>query len=212
MKKTPSFAVPDSIATHPAWFRLEDQCNYYNSKAVSFQQHYKRIKVALILLAASIPVLSLLQAQQPELKSLILLVAMVGAAMAALEAVLMLNRYPDLWVRYRGTAESLKRERWLLLARSGEYRGLDETQALALLADRVELLLELEHREWTSEQKKALDRMSGAPSRRATDRLPPPASQPAADEPPADAPAQTAPPPPSAESGAPESAAPASGR
>jgi hypothetical protein len=69
---------------------------------------------------------------------------------------LLLNQYGPLWVKYRGTAESLKRERWLLLSHAGDYKGLGDDDALRLLAERVEVLLEVEHRDWTEEQKQAL--------------------------------------------------------
>ena len=156
---TLAYPVPDSVSAHPAWFRLEDQSDYYDRKASGYQQVYKRIKLGLILLAAAIPVLAFLPQNLPGQQ---FLVAGAGAVVAVLEAVLLLNRYPDLWVRYRGTAESLKRERWLLLSRAGEYKGLDDTQALLLLAERVEVLLALEHREWTEEQQQALTRMAAA--------------------------------------------------
>jgi hypothetical protein len=159
MDKNAVYQVPDNVSSHPAWFRLEDQGDYYDRKSTSCQQTYKRIKIGLILLAAAIPVLAFLPADMPGQQ---FLVAGAGAVMAVLEAVLLLNRYPDLWIRYRGTAESLKRERWLLLSRAAEYKGLDDAQALQLLAERVELLLGLEHHEWTEEQEQALARMAAA--------------------------------------------------
>lgn len=157
MKKSADYTVPDSIAAHPAWFRLEDQGDYYDRKASGYQQIYKRIKLGLILIAAGIPVLAFLPADMPGQQ---FMVAGAGAVMAVLEAVLLLNRYPDLWIRYRGTAESLKRERWLLLSRAADYKGLDDAQALLLLAERIEVLLALEHSEWTEEQQQALARMA----------------------------------------------------
>ncbi|MFM2059438.1 MAG: hypothetical protein RLY71_3823 [Pseudomonadota bacterium] len=157
--KTTDYPVPDSIAAHPAWFRLEDQSDYYNRKATSYQQIYKRIKLGLIVLAAAIPVMAFLPADMPGQQFLI---AGAGAVMAVLEAVLLLNRFSDLWIRYRGTAESLKRERWLLLSRAADYKGLDDGQALLLLAERIEVLLALEHSEWTEEQQQALARMAAA--------------------------------------------------
>lgn len=159
VKKSADYPVPDSIAAHPAWFRLEDQSDYYNRKAIGYQGTYKNIKLCLILLAAAIPVLAFLPAGMPGQQFLI---AGAGAVMAVLEAVLLLNRFPDLWIRYRGTAESLKRERWLLLSRAADYKGLDDNQALLLLAERIEVLLALEHREWTEEQQQALARMAAA--------------------------------------------------
>ncbi|MEX8517263.1 MAG: DUF4231 domain-containing protein [Leptothrix sp. (in: b-proteobacteria)] len=154
---TPEYPVPEPIAAHPAWFRLEDQLAYYESKAGRYQRVYKRIKLALIGLSASIPVLAFVPL--PQLWGQFL-VAGSGALLACLEGVLLLNQYPDLWVKYRGTAESLKRERWSLLSRAGEYRDLDDATALRLLAERIETLLDVEHSAWTEEQKQALSQLS----------------------------------------------------
>ena len=149
------YPVPAAIAAHPAWFRLEGQRSYYSARAARYQDTYKHIKMGLIGLSASIPLLAFLPPQNvgPWI------VAAAGIVIAVLEAMLLLNQYGPLWVKYRGTAESLKRERWLLLARAGEYAGLADDSALRLLAERVEALLDVEHREWIDEQKQALARL-----------------------------------------------------
>lgn len=153
-------AVPESIAQHPAWQRLEDQRAYYSSRANTYQSRYKRIKLCLIALASGIPLLAFLPIGGADGAGAKWLVSAVGVAIALLEGVLLLNQYGPLWVKYRGTAESLKRERWLLLSHAGEYRDLNDADALRLLAERVEVLLEVEHREWTQEQKQALEQLA----------------------------------------------------
>jgi hypothetical protein len=154
-------AVSEAIAAHPAWQRLEDQRSYYSGRAGAYQTRYKRIKLTLIALASSIPLLAFLPAVGGALADYSKwLVAAAGVLIAVLEGVLLLNQYGALWVQYRGTAECLKRERWLLLSRAGDYRGLDDADALQLLAERTEALLEVEHREWTQEQKQALAQLA----------------------------------------------------
>lgn len=148
--------VPKAISDHPAWARLEGQRAYYSQRAGEYQDRYKQIKLTLIGLAAAIPVLAFLPV--PEFTKY--LVALAGVAIAVLEGVLLLNQYGTLWVKYRSTAESLKRERWLLLSMAGDYRGKPEAEALSLLAERVEALIEAEHREWTEQQKKALEALA----------------------------------------------------
>ncbi|HKX42238.1 MAG TPA: DUF4231 domain-containing protein [Burkholderiaceae bacterium] len=149
------FPVPEPTASHAAWHRLEDQRQYYSRCANHYQATYKRIKLTLIGLSATIPLLAFLPGDGFRY-----VVAAAGVLIALLEGVLLLNQYGSLWVKYRGTAESLKRERWLLLAHAGEYKGLGDEEALRLLAERVEVLLDVEHREWTEEQKQALMQLS----------------------------------------------------
>ena len=62
------------------------------------------------------------------------------------------GNYNDLWTTYRATAEQLKHEKFLFLARSGPYRTLREEEALRLLAERVEERVSTEHAKWVSER------------------------------------------------------------
>lgn len=143
------FPVPAEIAGHPAWARLEGQRSYYDGKAGAYQKHYKRIKLALIGLSAGIPMVVFLPGDVFKY-----VVAGAGVAIAMLEGLLLLNQYGALWVKYRSTAEGLNRERWLLLARAGDYAGKPDDDALRQMAERVEGLLEAERKEWTSAQNK----------------------------------------------------------
>ena len=154
------FVVPETIAAHPAWCRMEEQRDYYARRANDYQTRYKRIKLCLIGLASGLPLLAFLPLGGADGNLSKYLVSAVGVLIAMLEGVLLLNQYGPLWVKYRGTAESLKRERWMLLARAGEYRELGDADALRLLAERTEVLLEVEHREWTQAQKQALEQIA----------------------------------------------------
>lgn len=153
--KESDYVVPADIAGHPAWFRLEGQRTYYSSNAAKYQTHYRRIKIALITLAAVIPVLVFIPGDPSRF-----VVAAAGVAIAVLEGWLLLNQYGPLWVKYRTTAESLKRERWLLLSGAGDYKDQPNDARMRLLAERVEALLAEEHQAWTEAQKKALEELA----------------------------------------------------
>ena len=60
-------------------------------------------------------------------------------------------------MKYRSTAEGLERERWLMLSHAGGYAGKPDVEALRQLAERVEGLLESEHKEWNEQQQKMLE-------------------------------------------------------
>jgi hypothetical protein len=139
-------SVSDEIREHPAWFRLNDQMEWYDRKSGSKQRWYKTIKAAQLVLAGSIPVFALVDVSWGKL-----IMAVFGAGVAILEGVQQLGQYHDLWINYRSTAERLKHEKFLFLAQSGPYRGRETDEALKLLAERVEEQVSTEHAKWISQ-------------------------------------------------------------
>ncbi len=152
------FKPPPEILSSPAWVRLQDQLGYFNSKAVSYQAQYKRIKLLLIAISAAIPILAFLPLG--DLSRYV--VAAAGVAIALLEGLLLLNDYGKLWVKYRANAESLQRERWLLLSGAGDYRDKPPADALRLLAERTESLLADENRQWVETRLKAVEELANS--------------------------------------------------
>jgi hypothetical protein len=140
-------SVPEEVAKHPAWSRLNDQLGWYDRKSSENQRHYKQIKVAQLVLAGSIPVFALVGATWGRWVT-----AILGASVAILEGIQQLGQYNNLWVTYRATAEQLKHEKFLFLARSGPYRNLREEEALKRLAERIEEQVSTEHAKWVSER------------------------------------------------------------
>jgi hypothetical protein len=142
----PPLTVPETIAQHPAWIRLEDQLARYDGKSVRCQFWYKKLKLVQILLAVAIPVFS--RVQEPYGAWL---TAIAGAAIAVLEGMQHLNQYSTLWLRYRTTAEQLQREKFLLLSGAGHYKGSGVEERLVLLSERVEEMILSEHSNWIEE-------------------------------------------------------------
>jgi hypothetical protein len=138
--------VSEEIEKHPAWFRLNDQLNWYDRKSGSNQKRYKSIKAVQLVLAGSIPVVSLVGASWS-----LWITAILGASVALLEGLQQLGKYDQLWIDYRSTAEQLKHEKYLFLAGSGPYRDLETKDALRLLAERVEERVSTEHAKWVSD-------------------------------------------------------------
>jgi len=138
--------VPEEVRQHPAWVRLNDQLGWYDRKSGDYQKRYKQIKTTQLILASSIPVFAIVGATWGRW-----LTAILGASVAILEGVQQLGQYNNLWVNYRATAEQLKHEKYLFLAKSGPYRGLEEQETLRLLAERVEERVSTEHAKWVSE-------------------------------------------------------------
>jgi hypothetical protein len=144
---TEELLVREEVRQHPAWVRLNDQLGWYDHKSAANQKRYKQIQAAQIILAASIPVFSLIGPAWGRW-----ITAILGASVAILAGLQQLGNYNDLWTAYRATAEHLKHEKFLFLAQSGPYRSLQEQEALRLLAERVEERVSTEHAKWVSER------------------------------------------------------------
>lgn len=142
--------VPEPVGSHPAWFRLIDQLNWYDSKSRHCQRLFKGLKFAQLALAVLIPVTSLLPADCAKWAA-----SIAGALIAVLEAVQQMNQYTTLWVMYRSTAERLKHEKFLFLSAAGPYKGLAEPERLVSLAERVEEHVSTEHANWFNETRRA---------------------------------------------------------
>jgi len=136
----------ESVAEHPAWHRLEDQLQWYDTKSTQCQRWYKRLKLVQISLAVLIPVLSHLDPMYAKWVT-----SVAGALIAVLEGVQHMNQYSTLWVTYRATAERLKHEKFLFLSAAGPYKGQPEPERLIALAERVEEHVSTEHANWFNE-------------------------------------------------------------
>lgn len=143
--------MPEAAAERPAWRRLEDQLQWYDTKSTQCQKWYKRLKLVQISLAVLIPVLSHLD---PVYAKWVTSVA--GALIAVLEGVQHMNQYSTLWVTYRATAERLKHEKFLFLSAAGPYKGLPEPERLIALAERVEEHVSTEHANWFNETRRVV--------------------------------------------------------
>ncbi len=147
-------SIPDEVKNHPAWHRLEDQEKWYDDKSVHNQKWYKQLKLAQIVIAASIPLVSLTDVPLAKY-----IVALFGAAIVILESIQQLCQFHTLWTEYRSTAEHLKHEKFLFLSLSGPYRELDQENALFVLAERIEEHISKEHAKWIDTAKKSVSEL-----------------------------------------------------
>jgi hypothetical protein len=135
-------------ADDPILKRLEDQLAWYSAKSRAARRTFKRIKVAEIVAAALIPFLT--GKSWPYLSYAI---GGMGVLITVLEGILHLNQYQENWTNYRNTAESLKHEKFLFLAKAGAYANA--TDVRALLAERVEALISQENSQWVAALQKS---------------------------------------------------------
>ena len=74
----------------------------------------------------------------------------LAAVIVVLEGVQHLYQFQQNWITYRSTAEGLKHEHYLYLAKAGPYAEGDPHRQLA---ERLEGLTSQEHAKWTASQK-----------------------------------------------------------
>jgi hypothetical protein len=146
---TEEYFVPEELRQHPVWIRLNAQLSWYDRKSGDNQRRYNQIKVSQLVLAGSIPVFALVDDTWGRWVT-----AILGASVAILEGLQQLGQYNNLWVSYRATAEQLRHEKVLFLAKSGSYRELEEAEAWKLLAERIEERVSTEHTKWGSDRSK----------------------------------------------------------
>jgi hypothetical protein len=138
----PETQTPEQVTLE----RLDSQINWYSSRSSKNQTLYKTFKALTIISAAMIPVLT--TSNQIRFGSQI--AAGLGVLIAILEGMQQLNKYHDNWTDYRATAEALKHEKFLYLAKAGPYRDIESPASR--LAERVEALVSQEESNWVTLQ------------------------------------------------------------
>jgi Protein of unknown function (DUF4231) len=135
--------VPALEAEDPTWERLEDQISWYDHKSGDNQRRYKWLKLLEIAVTASLPVVA-------AVHSPVWVTGGLAAVIVVLEGVQQLYQFQEHWITYRSTAEALKHERYLYLAKAGPYTGENRHSQLA---ERIEGLVSQEHAKWTAGQR-----------------------------------------------------------
>ena len=133
--------------------RIEDQIAWYDKKSLDNQARYKYLKVAEIVAAAFIPLLTGFLDKSTGFLDMQFLIGLLGVLIVVLEGLQHLNQYQQNWITYRSTCESLKHEKFLWLAKAGHYVDADNPNAL--FAERVESLISQEHAKWVTTREQA---------------------------------------------------------
>jgi Protein of unknown function (DUF4231) len=129
----------------PTWARLESQQAWYDGKSRDNQRWYKWLKLLELVVAAVLPVVA-------ALESPVWVTGGLAAVIVVLEGAQHLFQFQEHWITYRSTAEALKHERYLYLAKAGPYAG---AAAHRQLAERLEGLISQEHAKWTASHRES---------------------------------------------------------
>ena len=127
--------------------RVDDQIDWYGKKSKFNQRWYKRLKSIAILCSVCIPFLTGFADRFGE--GTIIIIGVLGVSIALIEGILSLNKYHELWLEYRKTAELLQREKILFATNSGPYQ---QEQKLTKLVERCENIMGAENSSWFDTQ------------------------------------------------------------
>lgn len=130
--------------------RIDDQIKWYDKKSGDNQRKFKRSKTIIITVSVLVPLLSGFISD--AIWWLKYVVGGLGALIAILEGYLGLQKYQENWIQYRGTAESLKREKILFLTKSGGYQKAQTPFNLFVM--NAETIMDGEHSNWQQYIKK----------------------------------------------------------
>ena len=123
--------------------RLDDQLNWYEKRSKTAKQAYQILKLAQIVIAAAIPIVVAAHGSA-------VIAAVLGGVIVILEGAQQLFQFQQNWIRYRGTAEALRHEKFMYQALAGAYAGADAP--IRRLAEAVEALVSAETTSWTTLQ------------------------------------------------------------
>ena len=96
--------------------RLQDQLDWYSAKSSLNKSRFQSLKMLTIISAALIPVLVTSHLPYGSQVS-----AGLGVLIAIVEGLQQLKQYHGNWISFRATAEALKHEQFLYLAKAGPY-------------------------------------------------------------------------------------------
>ncbi len=130
--------------------RIDDQINWYNKKSKTFQSRFKLLKVIVIIGSVTIPFLvGMIEDGTFNLK---IIVGIIGVLIAAIEGILSLYKYQELWLQYRLASEMLQREKLIFLTNSGIYH--ENPNAFKDFVKRAETIMSSENQTWLEGQQK----------------------------------------------------------
>lgn len=105
--------------------RVIDQIVWYEQKSKEKQTRFKRLTVASIILNAIIPIFVLFSDYSIFIK---MLVTGLSSSAGAINAIVALCGYKDLWIQYRSNCELLKSTLHRFFLKTGEFRHIADDQ------------------------------------------------------------------------------------
>jgi|GEM_PF-802661 len=128
-------------AEHYLRDRVDTQLRWYGDKSASAKRWHQGLQLATVVLAASVPVLTLASGDD----RVRIAVAVIGALTTVAAGLGSLYGFRERWIEYRSAAEAIKHEKYLFLTGVAPYATED---AFSSFVKRVESILRDEHVTW----------------------------------------------------------------
>lgn len=137
--------------------RYDGQVQWYERKAAINKKGYLGVQTSIVILSVVTSVTTALDFNKQETMWWVapVLASTLVAILAALQKVF---QFQELWIEYRMTVESLRKERYLHLAKVGEYGTPDSPDQL--FVERVENILSRQNMAWAARRAKAGEEQS----------------------------------------------------
>ncbi len=126
--------------------RLNQQLSWLSQVSRANKRAFLRLRLLEVLLGTGITIFSPFSARWGWGP---LAIALAGGGIAVSGSVLALNRHQENWLRYRGLAEALKREKYLFLTGTPPYD--DSSNAFPRLVAACESLIGAENSYWSQQ-------------------------------------------------------------
>ncbi|WP_278553561.1 DUF4231 domain-containing protein [Companilactobacillus pabuli] len=136
--------------------RVEDQINWYDRKSKKQKLFYYLCQFTLSILSATITALAGIQYFT---KSVSWILPLLGAASVITQSVLGFTKLQEKWIQYRTISETLKKEKYMFLTKSGTYD--DSNGSFNTFVERCESIISNENINWAniaSNKKKSGDK------------------------------------------------------
>lgn len=144
--------MPEDFDLDKYWKeRYLDQCAWYDRKSGRNKKWFLGVRLLVLAGAISVPIV-LSFSDSP----LTLVASILAGAVAFGEGALAMLEWHEKWIKYRTTAETLKKEGELFKARAGPYDGASKQEKL--FVERVESLISRENTEWEAQTRQASHR------------------------------------------------------
>jgi Protein of unknown function (DUF4231) len=138
-------APPDDAERRdPLWQQLAAQFRWYDRSATRCRRGYQALKIATLILGGAVTVLAAIGASA-------WLTASMAAAIVGAEGVQQLFQLHVNWISYRATAEALRQQAFLYVARVGPYTDLATRRDR--LADAISAITTTENTSWAKNMK-----------------------------------------------------------
>ena len=166
----PQNSTDTSRESSPIYLRIKVLMEWYVKKATNSKRNYYICSIATTTIPLVVTVINTINALQPEkFFWLPVCISILSGLVCLISAWLTLSRSQESWVRYRTTAEKLKRETMLYLAGLEPYKRwekvpLGNMENDRLLALNIEKIVQEENQSWEKTQHKNDDVKNGPSS------------------------------------------------